>query len=184
MTEKQHDWYMVALYASILWVCLAFSSSDANASELVECEIRNTMNAEQWYNVRKGYDAASEHDYGLTLAAIIIQESQGGLYRVNPESKDYGLTQINIKTAVSRLGYKDTPFMRSVAASKIVFDDDLAIALAIEELLYWDKRRAGNWSQVVSSYNSGNNMTNGMRNYYPKIAKTVNELKGCFDNDV
>lgn len=145
------------------------------------CEIQHQMTNEQWYNVSKGYYAAEPHNYGLTLAAIIIRESQGGLYRVNPESKDYGLTQINIKTAIVRMGYKDTPFMRSVAASKIVFDDDLAIALAIEELLYWHNRRNGNWKHVVSSYNSGNDMTKGLRHYYPKIAKTVEKIKPCFN---
>jgi len=154
-----------------------FLTNTANAST---CEPQEKMTNQQWYNVSKGYYAALDHGYGLTLAAIIIKESQGGLYRVNPESKDFGLTQINIKTAISRLGYKDTPFMRSVAASKIVFDDDLAIALAIEELLYWESRRGGQWSHVVASYNSGNNMRKGLKNYYPRVAKLVEQLKGCF----
>lgn len=145
------------------------------------CDIQHKLSNDQWYNVSKGYYAAQPHGYGLTLAAIIINESQAGLYKVNPESKDYGLTHINIKTAVVRLGYKDTPFMRSVVASKVVFDDDLAIALAIEELLYWDKRREGVWKHVVSSYNSGNNMSKGIKYYYPKVAKTVNQLRGCFE---
>lgn len=167
----------IVLSILIFVIHLGFSM---NAEADHGCDYQHTMTNTQWYNVTKGYYAGEEHDYGLTLAAIIIRESQGGLYRVNPESKDYGLTQINIKTAIARLGYEDTPFMRSVAASKIVFDDDLAIALAIEELLYWDKRRLGNWSHVVASYNSGVNMTKGLRDYYPKIAKLINELRGCF----
>jgi hypothetical protein len=166
------------LFASgVVFIAHLSLSNTANAST---CKPQEKMTNEQWYNVSKGYYAAYDHGYGLTLAAIIIQESQGGLYRVNPESKDYGLTQINIKTAINRLGYKDTPFMRSVAASKIVFDDDLAIALAIEELLYWDDRRDGQWNHVVASYNSGNNMSKGLKYYYPRVAKLVGKLKGCF----
>lgn len=145
-----------------------------------DCDIQHTMSNEQWYNISKGYYAAEEFDYGLTLAAIIINESQGGLYRVNPESKDYGLTHINVKTAVNRMGYNDTPFMRSVAASKLVFDDDLAIALAIEELLYWDGRRNGDWKLVVASYNDGGIIGDNGWNYYNKTSKTVQQLKGCF----
>ncbi|MDX1532785.1 MAG: transglycosylase SLT domain-containing protein [Nitrosopumilaceae archaeon] len=144
------------------------------------CEIQQSMTNEQWYNVAKGYYAAEPHGYGLTLAAIIINESQAGLYRVNPESKDYGLTQISIKTAIDRMGYNDTPFMRSVVASRLVFDDELAIELAIEELLYWDGRRNGEWKYVVASYNSGNDPSNGLKYYYPKIARTVHQLKYCF----
>lgn len=173
--SSNDKWYITL--SVFIFILFLFYTKDTYA-----CEIQNNMTNEQWYNVSKGYYAAKDAGYGLTLAAIIVTESQGGLYRVNPNSLDYGLTHINVKTAINRLGYKDTPFMRSVAASKIVFDDDLAIAIAIEELLYWHGRRNGQWRQVVASYNSGNNMTNGLREYYPKISKTVNKLKGCFEN--
>jgi hypothetical protein len=175
MKNANDKWYLSL--AVVIGIMYLFHANDANS-----CELQESMTNEQWYNVSKGYYAAKDVGYGFTLAAIIIRESQGGLYRVNPNSLDYGLTHINVKTAVNRMGYKDTPFMRSVAASKIVFDDDLAIALAIEELLYWHGRRGGEWKHVVASYNSGNNMKNGLRDYYPKISKTVNELKGCFEN--
>jgi hypothetical protein len=144
------------------------------------CQMQQEMTNEQWYNISKGYYAAQPYDYGLTVAAIIAHESLGGLYKVNPESKDYGLTHINVKTAVNRLGYDDTPFMRSVVASKLVFDDDLAIDLAIEELLYWDGRRDGNWAEVVASYNDGTVIEERGRRYYRIISSVVKKLKGCF----
>lgn len=165
---------MIKFFVFVIGMSLSFL---VNA---YECQYQKSMDNEQWYNVSKGYFAAQPHGYGLTLAAIIIKETQGGLYRVNPESKDYGLTQINIKTAVDRLGYEDTPFMRSVAASKIVFDDDLAIALAIEELLYWDKRRGGDWKTVVASYNDGTIIGSDGWNYYRQVAEIVQQLKRCF----
>lgn len=185
MKKRNHEFvatiisiWSIVVFAFLI-IVLLIGANKASAAH--SCSIQHNLTTDQWYNIAKGYYAAEPHDYGLTLAAIILRESQGGLYRVNPESKDYGLTHINVKTAISRLGYKDTPFMRSVAASKIVADDDLAIDLAIEELLYWHDRRNGNWKLVVASYNSGNDPTNGLRDYYPKIASTVQSLKNCFD---
>lgn len=158
--------------------------SNASSIKTEQCPIRSQFSDQQWGIIEKGYNAANEFDYGLTLAAIIIEESDGGLWRVNPDSRDFGVTQINIKTGVIRLGYKNTSWNRSVVASKLVADDDLAISVAVEEILFWHEQHNGYWKHVVASYNKGYNVERGMEVYYPKIAPLVNELKkGCFNEE-
>ena len=50
---------------------------------------------------------------------------------------------------------KDNGFNRNVIGEMLVRDDEFASKVAVDELLYWDKVRNGNWKDMIKSYNKG-----------------------------
>lgn len=136
----------------------------------------STLSSEQRKYITKCYKSGLPHDLANTLAGICYVESKGGLYKVNPLSGDYGLTQIHIKTALTRLKLNNTWHNRNKVATLLVTDDSLALALAIAELLYWrDTRSRTDWYHMVSSYNQGTIITSP--NYAQAVANAIKYLK-------
>lgn len=105
--------------------------------------------------------------YGLakSIKAIILKESAGGIYKVNINDKPFGscgVTHINLKTYLARHNIKATSFNINKACMDLINNDELAIANAIEELLYWQEQFCNNkqctkkqWTYIYSAYNAG-----------------------------
>lgn len=126
--------------------------------------------------IQKCKEFGTTYNLGNTLAGICYIESKGGIYKINATTQDYGITGINIKSALRRLQQKNTWHNRNVVATKLVENDELALSLSILELLYWrDKRGRTYWASMVESYNKGNKHNNF--NYANKIAKAIKYLK-------
>lgn len=63
--------------------------------------------------------------------AIAIKESKLGEYMINLDTKDFGLYQINIKSALNRSNMKDTAWNRNILASKLVSDFNFATKMQL-----------------------------------------------------
>lgn len=105
----------------------------------------------------KAYEYGVTHDYGYTLAAIAWKESSAGKYRLNIETKDVGLFQINAKTAYSTL--KVTNYYHRIdLVQELINNDYLGAYIAIETLEHF---RAGRqlsipvYKEMLMSYNTG-----------------------------
>ena len=131
------------------------------------------LNQNQIRIIHKCYSFGSKYKLGNTLAGICWVESQGGKYIMNQTTEDYGITGINIKTALRFLNEPDNYWNRVKVASKLVRDDNLAMLIAIKELLLWKQRKVY-WYNYVSAYNRG---TVGSYNYARKVAKAIKYLK-------
>ncbi len=120
--------------------------------------------------------AGEPYDLGNTLAGICYHESLAGLIKVNPNSGDYGITQININSLLDRLHKRHTAYNISYYATILVEDDEYAMRAALAELYYWklDRKRTG-WHHMLNSYNEGNSIERGT--YSLKIAKAIKYLK-------
>lgn len=116
--------------------------------------------------------------YGLgnTLAGICYHESMAGLTKINSDSGDYGITQINIHSLLDRLHKRHTAYNISYYATILVEDDVYAMKAALAELQYWklDRNRTG-WHHMLNSYNSGSDVTGCT--YSMKIANAIQYLK-------
>ena len=118
------------------------------------------------------------HGLGYTLMAIAIKESKLGEYMVNLDTKDFGLYQINLKSALNRNNMKDTTWNRNVLASKLVSDFNFATKNAIDELAYWQKFHKNNWSKIWGSYNAGFKFNSKeARAYSKEIASIIEKLR-------
>lgn len=108
---------------------------------------------------------AKPFDLAKSIKAIAKVESDFGKYKINIMDKPYGscgLTHINLKTYMDRHKIKKTNFNINKACSDLVNNDELAIANAIEELLYWKEQICKGktctkmqWMYVYSAYNAG-----------------------------
>ena len=126
--------------------------------------------------IKKSYNIGKKYDLGNTLAGIALVESQAGIYKVNSNTEDYGVTGINIKSLLARIKLPDTYLNRSKYATYLVLDDEYAIKAALAELIYWrDSRRRTNWASMVNSFNQGSILRNN--HYARKVARAIKTLK-------
>jgi hypothetical protein len=133
------------------------------------------MTPKQIANIQRCYEAGYPYGFGKTMAAICYHESRAGLYKINAASGDYGLTQINIKTALTRLDRKNNWHNVQRTITELVENDELAITLAVQELSYWRHKRGRTWKAAVNSYNQGTHFDNW--DYYKKIVKEMRYLE-------
>lgn len=122
------------------------------------------------------YSYGEPHDYGYTMAAIAMEESNLGKWRLNLQDPSASAWGVTIDKAVTKLGWDHTPFNYNRAAQKLVDDIYFGAALALETILWWDKTREGNWRRVVESYNAGYGSN---PEYVRRIIGHIDTIKEC-----
>lgn len=152
--------------------------ADAESS----CENYSKLTENQRHNIRLSVNRGVADDMGLTLAAIALTESSAGLQRVNHKSKDYGLYQLNIKTAKSIMGIENK-YLGYLLAMKLTFDDELNAKYALHVLRHYNKVHKGDWSKMVQSYNAGNRYWVGA-SYLQKVKANVKLIKQCINKEI
>lgn len=125
------------------------------------------------------YSYGKEFDYGYTLAAIALKESNLGEWPINLQDPSAGFYHVTTIKVINLLGWSNTSFNHNRAASKLVYDHHLSAHLAIEELLYW-RNRLGAWEASVRAYNAGNNWRSerGER-YVFDIRENIARIQEC-----
>lgn len=161
--------------------------------ETPRCEYQKSFSEEQWRVIESSFVYGYMDDLQYSLAAIAIVESSAGLMLENYRTMDFGVHQINIKTARTRLKAWEKAG-RDFGRYNLDDDDDLIellitrhdinAALAIEELQFWLKSR-DTWFSAWASYNGGyyHNTTREERavRYAAKVHHTINKLRTCED---
>lgn len=156
----------------IFTILLFVSSIFANGFDF------KNLTQEQKETLKEIKQKGDAYGLGYTLMAIAIKESKLGEYMINLDTKDFGIYQINLKTALNRNNLKDTVWNRNFLASKLVSDFDFATKNAIDELAYWQKVHKNNWAKVWGSYNAGFKYNSKQGKEYSKhIASIIQELK-------
>jgi hypothetical protein len=122
------------------------------------------------------YSYGEPHDYGYTMAAIAMQESQLGKYNISLQDPSASPFHVTVDKAVTKLGWSHTPFNYNRATQKLMDDIYFGAAIALETLLWWDKTHDGDWRSVVSSYNGG---WKGNPHYVKLIAGHIKTIKEC-----
>lgn len=128
------------------------------------CQYKNEFNDEQWYNIRSVFVNGWLEDLSWSLASIIVKESSAGIKVINHRTKDYGIMQNNLKTAMKRLaqwekaGRDFSPY--DITNEKDVIEllvtrPEISVSLAIEELHFWKRVRGNDWRMIYASYNGG-----------------------------
>lgn len=130
------------------------------------------------------YNYGKKYKLGFTLAAIAWHESCAGEYRMNFADPSAGIYHALIPGVIKRYQIlKDTGFNRNVIGELLIRDDEFASKVAIDELLYWDKVREGNWKEIIKSYNKGYSWEKSAKlnemaeNYYKNIKQKKEVLE-------
>lgn len=156
------------------------------------CEFKRNFDDEQWFNIRNAFYRGMGDDLSWSLSAIIIIESSAGKRLINEATHDYGIMQINIKTAKVRLarwaksgrdfGKYDITNDNDVK-QLLVSDSLISTTLALEELNFWKSKRNGDWNKVYASYNGGYYINKKHQpiaeKYSKKVISTIKKLKLC-----
>ena len=139
------------------------------------------------YNIDKLVNSLAK-SFGLekTIRTIIRIESNDGQYMVNLNDPSCGISHIHLKTYLKRHNIKDTPFNRNKHCQELINNPKLAIANAIEEILFWKSVHCSKsgcdivqYQNVVKSYNAGWNYSSKKANeYYKRFKKVYKELYG------
>ena len=120
-----------------------------------------------------------KHDLGYTLAAIALKESNLGEWVINLNDPSAGDYHVTIDKVLKHKGWVDTPFNRNRAASELIHNKHLSADLAINELLYWQRRLEG-WDNAVRAYNAGNRWKSSRgAKYLADIETNIRKIKEC-----
>lgn len=126
---------------------------------------------------------AKPFDLERTIRTIIKIESDDGKYLVNLNDPSCGITHININTYLKRHNIKNTSFNKNKSCQDLINNPRLAIANAIEELLFWKEYHCKNictkeqYRNVIKSYNTGfNYKSKKALEYWNKFYKAYNKL--------
>lgn len=142
-----------------------------------EIDVKN-LTQQQKETLKEIKKEGDTYGLGYTLMAIAIKESKLGEYMVNLDTKDFGLYQINLKSALNRNNMKDTTWNRNFLASKLVSDFNFATKNAIDELAYWQKFHKNDWAKIWGSYNAGFKFDSKEARAYSKdIALIIEKLR-------
>ena len=167
-------------------VCIFFAIlSLANANPVGKCGSIYKFSEDQKEIIAYAYNYGKRYGLGYTLAAIAWHESCAGEYRMNFADPSAGLYHALIPGVLRRYKMlKDNGFNRNVIGEMLIRDDEFASKVAIDELLYWDKVRDGNWKDMIKSYNKGFSWEKSERanefaeNYYQNIRQKREILEG------
>lgn len=176
---------MNKLKQGIILVVLWFMSLLAFSEEL-ECR---TYTYEQEQTLQLAYQFGLEEDLGLTLAAIVQQESFVGPYIVRSNPRDYsvdkktgkriysslGITHVLLGTAMWLEGETNEWRARDYIATRLVRDDEYALEMALRKLKSV-QGKAKNWRHLVSMYNGAGPAA---EKYAKNIAKHVKQFRKC-----
>lgn len=129
---------------------------------------------------------ATPYNLNLTVKAIAWVESNMGQYNVNIGDPSCGITHIHLKFFMKAHEIKDTSFNRNLTCQKLLDNDELAIAAAIENLLYWKSIFCKNkvctnaqYQKVVKAYNVGFNINSAKATeYWKKVQREIKIQQG------
>ncbi len=137
------------------------------------------------------YNYGQKYNFGSTLAAIAWHESCAGEYRINFADPSAGIYHALIPGVIKRYRMlNDTGFNRNIIGTQLIKDDEFASKVAIDELLYWNKTRDGNWKDIIKSYNKGfsweknEKMNELAENYYKSIKAKKDILEKWIPNNI
>lgn len=144
-----------------------------------ECADYKDLSPLQKGRLEFAYNSGVDYDLGFTMAAIALQESSAGKYRLNLESKDLGLFQVNVKTASSIL--KVTNHYKKIElVERMIYDDVFTAKLSLHVLTYFKDYHKGDWKKTIQSYNAGFSINNeDSLDYLDKVSSNVKMLQKC-----
>lgn len=148
----------------------------AHSSECPDLSIK------QLHTLQEAYDYGKVYNLEYTLAAIVLQESKAGEvligYNVGADN-DYGVAQINLKTASNMEGVRGS-YGKGVLASRLVTDTEYNLGMAVEVFKWWQSYHKGDYSKALMSYNAGHNVNAGVV-YRNNIVDGVRSLRKCIN---
>lgn len=140
------------------------------------------LSVDQLHTLQEAYDYGKEYNLEYTLAAIVLQESRAGEvligYNVGTDN-DYGVAQINLKTASNMEGVRGS-YGKGVLASKLVTDNEYNLGMAVEVLQWWQNYHKGDYNKMLMSYNAGHNVFAGV-GYKDIVVVNVRSLRECIN---
>ena len=166
------------MFKGVIALVMLFSATVGAST----CEEWDSLSEEQQYRLEYSFNYGKPENLGYTLSSLALVESRAGLYKVNLESRDFGLFQINYKTIMNTLGVT-SHWKKKEIITKVIVDDSLSAYLAMSVLKHFDKVHKGNWKKMVMSYNIGNRKDKKTikrgESYYKKVVSSVKMLKRC-----
>jgi len=178
LCEQRKSFWKMFVLVNIILACASFSQAVFGK----DCSEWDKLSEEQQYRLEYAYNYGKPYNMGWTMSSLAWQESQGGLYRVNIKSHDFGLFQINKTTIYNILGVTSY-WKKQEIITKVVMDDALGAYLALDVLQHFERVHKGDWKKMVMSYNIGNkkdykSLKKGVA-YYEKVRYYYHQIKQC-----
>lgn len=138
----------------------------------------------QFAVMRHGYEVGEPHNFGYTMAALALKETQGGKYLVNLNDPSFGPWQVTVRNIIhfGAGGEPVSDWSRDRMIERMINDIRWSAETALKVLLYWDEYHhrtmtydsmAEYWVNLWGSYNAGVHYDGTAGRLY---SETVNQL--------
>ncbi|WP_104698012.1 MULTISPECIES: hypothetical protein [unclassified Helicobacter] len=148
------------------------------------CDSPSSFNENQTQVILDAYSYGKNDGFGYILAAIAWQESCAGEYLINFSDPSAGIFHAYIPLVIKQYTkLKDTGFNRNLVGKILTQDKNLALKIALEQLLFWNQKYSGDQQKIIKSYNKGtawiNNQSSNKlaQKYYDEITQKIQILK-------
>ena len=136
---------------------------------------------EQMGALALAYSVGKPHDLSYTLMALVERESFVGDHIIRVNSKDgkygsYGISHINLETAMWIEGVKNQWQARAEIAPRLVADDLYSLNLSLRKL---EANADLGWTDMVRSYN-GSVRSPKTLEYLNGIRANIKKYKNCW----
>lgn len=148
------------------------------------CDSPDNFNENQNQTILDAYSYGKESGFGFILAAIAWQESCAGEYLINFSDPSAGVFHAHIPLVIKQYTkLKDTGFNRNLIGKILIQDKNLALKIALDQLLFWNQKYSGDEQKIIKSYNKGTSWISNQNSnklaqkYYDNIAYKIQILK-------
>ncbi len=149
-----------------------------------QCDHPNRFNSKQKEILLDAYIFGEKQGFGYILSAIAWQESCAGEYLVNFADPSAGIFHAHIPLVIKQYTkLQDNSFNRNIIGQLLLKDHDFALKVALDQLLFWEKKYQGNQEKIIKSYNKGtswikNENSNLLaQRYYQEIQDKIQKLQ-------
>jgi len=154
----------------------AFSILLLFATSICSANVRCVLTPEQESVLHFSYSYGAQYNYGYTLAAIAMIESDLGRWNLNLGDPSAGVYHLTVDKAVDKLGWAHTPFNYNRAAQLLMDDIYFAAEIAVETIDWWYEYHEGDFYKTWASYNGG---FKGNPLYADKVYASIKKIKQC-----
>lgn len=155
------------------------------------CDLPKNFNANQKQIILDSYFYAQKKGFGYMLAAIAWQESCAGEYLINFSDPSAGIFHAHIPLVLKQYtNLKNTAFNRNLMGRFLIQNQDFAMQVALEQLIFWNQKYSGDKQKILKSYNKGtswisNEKSNALaQKYYQEVFEKIKLLQDFIPNEV
>lgn len=175
----------------LCFFCIAIHAKVPQEKLFAKCDLPKNFNTNQKQIILDSYFYAQKKGFGYMLAAIAWQESCAGEYLINFSDPSAGIFHAHIPLVLKQYtNLKNTAFNQNLVGRLLIQNQEFAMQVALEQLIFWNQKYSGDKQKILKSYNKGTSWISNEKNnalaqkYYQEVFEKIKLLQDFIPNEV